>query len=261
MTRRWPISCGISVAAIIAGASISTSMADPSHRPLVIAGQQVLWRPNAAGRSVFLRYSVANEERAAPDAVNCRRIRPPHRLLSGSAISPTAFQAALSRAFARWQEAAGITFIEVPAGSEADIVVGEQSEPAGFAFTSLTLGPWVEGPIRPIASATICLNPAKRWKVGFDGNLAVYDLEHTLAHEIGHAIGLDHPSPRGHLMSFRYSEAIATLSEGDALGAATIYGPPSTRAATSARPTAIAIKTTAAATTVGRSLLEPTARR
>jgi hypothetical protein len=63
------------------------------------------------------------------------------------------------------------------------------------------------------------------WKVGFDGNLDVYDLRYTLEHEIGHAIGLDHPSPSGQLMSYRYDEGQSGLQSGDIKGAALLYGP------------------------------------
>ena len=45
-----------------------------------------------------------------------------------------------------------------------------------------------DGGDKRIARSQICLNPRQRWKIGFDGNLTVYDITHTLAHEIGHAI-------------------------------------------------------------------------
>ena len=57
-----------------------------------------------------------------------------------------------------------------------------------------------------IGRSLICLNPKQPWKIGFDGRLGVYDLRYTIAHEIGHAIGLDHPSAAGQLMSYRYDE-------------------------------------------------------
>jgi hypothetical protein len=70
----------------------------------------------------------------------------------------------------------------------------------------------------------ICLNPTKLWKIGFDGNLDVYDIRYTIAHAVGHAIGLDHPSPSGELMSFRYKEDLRTLQPGDVAGAMALYG-------------------------------------
>jgi hypothetical protein len=79
--------------------------------------------------------------------------------------------------------------------------------------------------VKPITQALVCLNPAKPWKVGFDGDLKTYDVRYTLAHEIGHAIGLDHPEPGGQLMSARYGEQFRTLQDGDVRGAIQLYGP------------------------------------
>jgi hypothetical protein len=77
-----------------------------------------------------------------------------------------------------------------------------------------------------IRQALICLNPEERWKIGFDGDLKTYDLKFTFTHEIGHAIGLDHPGPTGALMGFRYDERSATLESGDIAAARKLYGPP-----------------------------------
>jgi hypothetical protein len=52
----------------------------------------------------------------------------------------------------------------------------------------------------------------------------VYDLRYTLTHEIGHAIGLDHPGTTSQVMSYRYEERFATLQPGDIRGAAALYG-------------------------------------
>ena len=70
----------------------------------------------------------------------------------------------------------------------------------------------------------MCLNPEHRWKVGFDGDKDVYDIRYTLIHEIGHAIGLDHPGPSGQLMGFRYTEDFAELQPGDLKGVRQLYG-------------------------------------
>jgi hypothetical protein len=68
------------------------------------------------------------------------------------------------------------------------------------------------------------MNPEQAWKVGFDGDLEVYDIRYTLMHEIGHAIGLDHPGVPGELMDFRYLETFSSLQPGDRAGAASLYG-------------------------------------
>src|SRR3546814_17194845 len=73
------------------------------------------------------------------------------------------------------------------------------------------------------------------WKVGVGGDVTVYDLRYAIAHEAGHAIGLDHPSPSGQLMSFRYDELFRDLQPGDVAGVVALYGPRHA-ATTSVRP-------------------------
>jgi len=70
----------------------------------------------------------------------------------------------------------------------------------------------------------ICFNPLRRWKIGFDGNLDVYDLRYVLMHELGHAIGLNHPRARGQLMTHKYGEEFRALQPGDIHGIETLYG-------------------------------------
>jgi hypothetical protein len=76
------------------------------------------------------------------------------------------------------------------------------------------------------SQALICLNPKRSWKVGLVGTLKAYDLRYTFLHEIGHAIGLDHPAGSGQLMDYRYDERFRDLQAGGALGATTLYGAP-----------------------------------
>ncbi len=51
------------------------------------------------------------------------------------------------------------------------------------------------------------------------------DLRTVLAHEIGHAIGLDHPGARGALMGYSNQGDIDQLMPGDVAGAVALYGP------------------------------------
>jgi predicted Zn-dependent protease len=184
----------------------------------------VRWLPNRADGKVVLKFAIAQADVVTRGATNCGTVRPPTELLQLSGIAPAAFRSATVAAFYRWQRLIDIVFVEVSDQSRADIVIGAQADPQGFAFANVVLAPESPGQLPAIASAQICLNPLKRWKIGFDGDLAVYDLVHSITHEIGHAIGLDHPAARLRLMSFRYDETREGLAEGDVQGAARLYG-------------------------------------
>jgi len=57
-----------------------------------------------------------------------------------------------------------------------------------------------------------------------DGDLRTYDVRYTIAHEIGHTIGLDHPSGASQIMGYRYEETVsASCSRGDIAGAVLLY--------------------------------------
>jgi hypothetical protein len=84
--------------------------------------------------------------------------------------------------------------------------------------------------VKPITQALVCLNPMRPWKVGFDGDLKTYDMRYTLAHEIGHAIGLDHRGRDHGVMGFAYQEKVASpgeihLADTDVAAAVRLYGP------------------------------------
>ena len=192
-------------------------------QPLVIGGQTVKWFPREDGR-VVLTFAIARDDMTFEGAINCARIRSPRALLEKSAIDGVRFRQALSAAFGTWERAANVSFVEIEDPHKAQIVVGAQVEPEGYAFSNVVPGARISNGFREISRAQVCLNPLRKWKLGFGGDLSIYDLKYTLTHEIGHAIGLDHPTGRGHLMSFRYSEKLDGLSGGDRAGAEYVYG-------------------------------------
>ena len=161
------------------------------------------------------------------DARNCAAMAPFERLAAASGSTVEGLRREARAAFDEWERVSGVTFREVDRIEDAGIVFGAQGKPTGWAFSNVApvtqsadepatvqkaLGDTGDGAeqvstalaptVDSIRQSLICLNPAKRWKIGFDGNLKVYDIRHTFAHEIGHAIGLDHPGASGSLMGF-----------------------------------------------------------
>lgn len=170
-------------------------------------------------------YAFVKDEVHFPDARNCTGMVAVEELLASSGIAKEAFAKEVVAAFDMWERVANIRFERAAEGSKPGILIGAQSDPVGHAYADVAYAKdKADGSVRQIERSLICLNPTKRWKVGFDGNLAVYDIRYTLAHEIGHAIGLDHPEPHGQLMSMRYQEGFRTLQAGDVSGVVRIYG-------------------------------------
>jgi hypothetical protein len=208
-----------------------------TFRALKLQGHQVRWRPPVDGGPRVVTYRVVTETVEAPGARNCRGLARLDGLLANSALAPAAVKGEVAAAFAMWEAAANIVFREAADGAAADILIGAQVEPEGWAFADVFFDAASPDAIKPISKALVCLNPARQWKVGFDGDLKSYDLRYTLAHEIGHAIGLDHPAGPNQIMGYRYEERFRALQPGDIRGAVLLYGAPQPSAAiVAARP-------------------------
>ena len=196
----------------------------PTFKLLVLERQTVRWVAASAGGPVEVTYAFAPEATDSPAARNCRRMQPLDTLAQGSNLELARVKDEIRTAFRMWEEAADIRFVETTDWRSAGILVGAQATPLGLAFADVQ--PRSETSAQEIGRSLVCFNPAQAWKIGFDGNLSVLDIRFTAAHEIGHAIGLDHPSRTGELMSFRYDERFRDLQPGDIAGAAALYGAP-----------------------------------
>lgn len=218
---------GILAAVAAAWLSLGSPRADaaPGYQLLRLDGKYVKWGRPVLGSGAAVTYAFARQAMAFPDARNCQRLAAPDALLARSRLSRAELERAFVDAAGFWQAVAGIRFAQVDEPAEADIVVGAQAEPRGWAFSNVAPAAAAATPqVAPIRRSLICLNPLRTWKSGFDGDLTVYDLKHVAAHELGHAIGLDHPGPSGALMAYRYDEAVVGLQAGDVAGVVALYG-------------------------------------
>ena len=188
-----------------------------AHKLLTIDGHAVRWEQGAGAVVTyrFLREGIVSGER------NCRAMGPIDAVLTASGIPETTLRRAAQRAFERWSSVANIRFEETV--NEADIVIGASGRDRGVAFADVSLAP-VDGAFAPLTRALICLNPHETWNAVTDGDKATREVTYVLTHEIGHAIGLDHPGRRGALMAFGYDETADTLTAGDIRAARLLYG-------------------------------------
>lgn len=222
--RGWLVGLAVAGLVGIGGVQAQTYL---GFRLLDFGGIYVRW--GAAAEPVIVTYAFVTADTQFADARNCSAMVPLDKLLEASRLGSDAFFTEVTAAFEMWERVANIRFEPAKPGSKPGILIGAQRDPIGHAYADVAYARSGNARVRPIERSLICLNPAKRWKIGFDGNLAVYDVRYTIAHEIGHAIGLDHPEPHGQLMSMRYQERFRTLQAGDVSGAVRIYGNPATR--------------------------------
>ncbi len=228
----------LAAGALIASIGQATAGSDTPFlfRALVLDGHQLKWGAPRLGSGTRVSYAVVAREQSFPGARNCSRLGPMQQMLARSRVPGSMFQRELRQAFDAWEAVAGITFAPGDAES-ADILIGVQITPRGRAFTNVSYDQSLSTPgVRSITRALICFNPTQPWKIGFDGDLDVYDLRYTLMHEIGHAIGLNHPNAQGALMYFDYHEKFRTLQAGDVQGAVSLYGEAAVQPLFASRP-------------------------
>jgi hypothetical protein len=217
---------GCMAAALIAqpAAAQQPSSRMPSFKQLRLDGNFVRWPRADASSSLLLTYKVIDGFQTFDGARNCKRMTGIEAIAEKAHVTHAVFDAELRAALAMWEAAADIRFREAEADEEPNISIGAQAEPEGWAFADVFYNRASPDAVKPISRSLVCLNPTKAWKVGFDGDLRVYDLRYTLAHEIGHAIGLDHPNAAGQIMGYRYEESFRDLQPGDLSGAVALYG-------------------------------------
>ncbi|MFL1406874.1 matrixin family metalloprotease [Marinobacter sp. M1N3S26] len=202
---------------------LSADDGEAGYRLLELDGYKVKWGEQSFGAGARVSYAFADQELRFDDARNCGELAP-MKALSGQEFSYETLVHETAAAFRVWERAANLSFYQVSNIQEADIILGAQGQPYMGALANVTYASGEKEDVRAIKQALVCLNPDHKWKVGFDGNKDAYDIRYTLIHEIGHAIGLDHPGPSGQVMGFRYTEDFPELQPGDLRGIRRLYG-------------------------------------
>lgn len=235
MARRTVTAIAAAIASLLI-VSPAAHAGGNSYKLLKLQGHFAKWHASQPAGATTISYALVDTVVHHKDARNCGSMQPITKAFIDTNISMAQFREEFVKATRMWEEAANVRFVEAEAAQSADIMVGAQLKGSGRAFTNVELTERNGTTTPHIHRSLICLNPEMPWKIGFDGNLSAYDLRYTLAHELGHAIGLDHPSNAGSLMFYRYDEKQAGLTPGDMAGAATIYGAGPKFAASGAAP-------------------------
>jgi hypothetical protein len=145
-----------------------------------------------------------------------------------SAFMGGQWKAEIVRAFAAWSDVANITFTEVNDDNAAvnAFTTGGDIRIGGAVFDGpgniLGHGWFPDSTNGGSLAGDIHFDIAENWTIGFAG--PGFDIFTVAAHEIGHAIGLDHSTVPGSLMNSSYTEAFSGLQADDILGAQFIYG-------------------------------------
>ncbi len=222
--------------------------------PLKLDDRLVKWGSVELHSPAHVTYAFVQGPLVQENTRNCRAMDSLNLLSRNTGIALGSIRDEAKAAFRLWEAVSGITFEETESANDANIRIGVQSNPRGYAYTSVQYEkegkqprqvdaggdrglskPGLKLPGAPdfvgdmkiaeITQTAICLNPAHNWKIGFDGDLNTYDLRYTFAHEIGHAIGLDHYLRHGSIMDFKYAEQFRSLQPSDIEGAQWLYGP------------------------------------
>jgi hypothetical protein len=218
----------LALAALLAAGWATAGQAE-GFRLLKLDGALIKWGQPGFRSGTTVSYALLEGGRNDAGAINCQAMTGLAGLMAANGIDRAAFEERLQSALSLWQDAADIAFVPVADAAVADIVIGAQATPRGIAYTNVEHAPGPDGRFAQLGQATICLNPAQPWRAGGEAPEAqapTYELGRVLTHEIGHAIGLDHPGTRGEVMAFSYQEDLDHLTPGDIEGIQLLYGVP-----------------------------------
>lgn len=137
---------------------------------------------------------------------------------------------AIAEAISEWSSAANIDIAEVTdQGGDSDYGGLAQGDPrfgdiriGGYDFQNQVVMALTESP--PPSGYTragdVQINTGLNWNLGKD-----FDFQTVILHELGHSLGLEHPTDATSIMFERYQGTRRVLEPGDLQGLLEIYGP------------------------------------
>ena len=141
---------------------------------------------------------------------------------------PAGYEAQIVAAFASWSAVANLTFVKVADDGAAfnapttsgDLRFGGHVFDGAFGVLAHGYFPPVNG---GTAAGDMHFDTAETWKTSFGG--PGFSIFQVTAHELGHALGLDHTGVPNSLMNPFYTEAFSGPQADDIAGMQFIYGP------------------------------------
>jgi len=178
------------------------------------------------GKGARITWTLLTEEFEDKTLRNCRRMTSVQKLFGNSHISIDEFKRETEQAFERWSAIADLEFRYTTDIAKANIVIGTQVDPNGWAYADYRTLEY-EAALPRFSKGVICLNPAREWRL-VNGDDQSFTVIRTIDHEIGHLLGLDHPSDtaiRG-VMSHRFIDDFVVANEEEKAAVRLLYGPP-----------------------------------
>ncbi len=209
----------------LASLALAGALAAPLSASAFVLGGTVpgKWGPPVMGTGATVTWSLMGTGTScAAEFAGCT-------ITSFADFMPAGYLTQVSNAFAAWSAVANITFVQVAddgaafnaATASGDIRLGGHTFDGASGILAHGFYPPVNG---NSAAGDIHFDIDETWALSFaDPGFSIFQV---LAHEIGHAIGLDHTGVPSSLMNPFYSEAFTGPQADDIAGAQFIYGPP-----------------------------------